>query len=283
MKKRILIPTDFSANAFNAINYAMELYKEVDCEFFIFHSYYLSGYSKDNLLTPEPSAEDIEKVRVKSERSMDKLKSRMDVFAQNPKHSYRYLDEWGSFYDLMEETVKRENIEFVIMGTQGQSDKKTVVLGSNAVNVMERIRSCPVLAVPATVQFIKPNEIVFPTSYLTDYQATELDILVEISQLTNAPVRILHVQKDKILNKTQIKNKEILETILATVPHTHHTLYDMEIKDGVRSFVQSRESDMIAFINRKHNFFGSIFSNPMVKELGKYSNVPLLAVHDIKK
>lgn len=283
MKKRILIPTDFSANAFNAIKYAMELYKEQDCEFFIFHSYYLSGYSKDNLLTPEPTDKEIERVRVKSDRNMTKLKNQMSSFEQNPKHSFRYLDEFGPFYDLMEETVKKENIQFVIMGTQGQSDKKTVILGSNAVNVMERIRSCPVMAIPATVTYNAPNEIVFPTSYLTDYQETELDILVEISQLTNAPIRILHVQKDKTLSKSQLKNKDLLASILAPVPHTYHTLYDLDIKDGVRSFVQSRESDMIAFINRKHNFFGSIFSNPMVKELGKYSNVPLLAVHDVKK
>ena len=28
MKKKILLPTDFSKNAYNAINYAIELYKE---------------------------------------------------------------------------------------------------------------------------------------------------------------------------------------------------------------------------------------------------------------
>ncbi|WP_254788362.1 universal stress protein [Cellulophaga baltica] len=43
--KRILIPTDFSHNANNAINYAIELYKRESCEFFILHSYYLTGYS----------------------------------------------------------------------------------------------------------------------------------------------------------------------------------------------------------------------------------------------
>ncbi|QAA80522.1 universal stress protein [Aequorivita sp. H23M31] len=283
MKKRILIPTDYSTNAFNAIKYALELYKEESCEFFIFHSYYLSGFSKDNLLTPEPTDAELERVRIKSERNMSKLKVQMKSFEENPHHSFQYMDVFGSFYDVMEETVKKESIEFVIMGTQGESDKKTVVLGSNAVNVMERIRTCPVMAIPATVAFSKPNEIVFPTSFLTDYKETELDVLREISRLTDAPIRILHVQKDKKLSKTQMKNKALLESILGSVPHTYHTLYDLEIKDGVRSFVQSRESDMIAFINRKHNFFGSIFSNPMVKELGKYSNVPLLAVHDVKK
>jgi hypothetical protein len=54
------------------------------------------------------------------------------------------------------------------------------------------------------------------------------------------------------------------------------------LQEGVRCFVQSRESEMIAFVNKKHNFFGSIFSNPMVKELGMHTNVPLLAMHDLR-
>ncbi|HAV54977.1 MAG TPA: universal stress protein, partial [Aequorivita sp.] len=63
MKKRILIPTDFSRNAWNAIKYAMELYKREPAEFFLLHTYYLSGYSKENLLSPEPTEEALQKVR----------------------------------------------------------------------------------------------------------------------------------------------------------------------------------------------------------------------------
>jgi hypothetical protein len=39
---------------------------------------------------------------------------------------------------------------------------------------------------------------------------------------------------------------------------------------------------MIAFMNKKHHFFGSIFSNSMVKDLGDTANVPLLALHDLR-
>src|SRR5690606_27856860 len=141
---------------------------------------------------------------LESERNMDKLKANILSFEQNPRHSFRYLDEFGPFYKLMEETVKREGIEFVIMGTQGETDNKTVILGSNAVNVMEKIRSCPVLAIPSTVLFKEPNEIVFPTSFRTHYKEKELSTLVEISRLLNAPIRILHVQKGRALSKPQI-------------------------------------------------------------------------------
>lgn len=282
MKKRILIPTDFSRNAYNALKYAMELYKREYCEFFILNSYYLSGYSKDNLLSPTPTDKDLAKVKDKSEKNMERLKVKMGYYEENEKHSFYYLSEFGSFFDVLKNVVEKKDIELVVMGTQGETDNKTVILGSNAVNAMEKIRKCPVLAIPATVLFKDPNEIVFPTSFRTHYKQRELATLVEIARLLNSPIRILHVQKGKALTKAQLENKQLLETILDPASFTHHRLYNVDLKDGVSCFVQSRESEMIAIVNKKHNFFGSVFSNPMVKELGKHANVPLLAMHDLR-
>jgi nucleotide-binding universal stress UspA family protein len=282
MKKRILIPTDFSRNAWNAIKYAMELYKREYVEFFILHTYYLSGYSKENLLSPEPTEEALKKVQEASEKDMEKLKVQMGFYEENDNHTFQYMSEFGSFFDVMKKTVEKQDIELVIMGTQGETDNKTVILGSNAVNAMEKIRNCPVLAIPSNVLFKDPNEIVFPTSFRTHYKEKELATMVEISRCTNSPIRILHIQKGKNLSKSQLENKALLEKILEPAAYTHHTLYNVDLRDGVSCFVQSRQSEMIAIVNKKHNFFGSVFSNPMVKELGKHTNVPLLAMHDLR-
>lgn len=282
MKKRILIPTDFSKNAWNALKYAMELYKREDCEFFILHTFYHSGYSKDNLLIPEPTEKEHLATKENAERNMEKLKVQMGLFEENDKHTFKYITEFGSFFDVLKKTVEEQDIELVIMGTQGETDNKTIVLGSNAVNAMEKIRNCPVFGIPANTVYKDPNEIVFPTSFNTHYKEKELETLVEISRLTNAPIRILHVKKGKKLTEDQEENKALLERILDAAEFTHHKLYNIDLQEGVRCFVQSRESEMIAFVNKKHNFFGSIFSNPMVKELGMHTNVPLLAMHDLR-
>lgn len=281
MNKRILIPTDFSPNAYNAIKYAMALFATERCEFFILNSYYLSGYSKDNLLSPEPTEEEREQVKGNSERGMKQLKAQMRPFEAESQHSFTYLNEFGPFYDTLNRVVESKDVALVIMGTRGHSDSKNVILGSNAVNVMEKIRYCPVMAIPSHLTYSAPNEIVFPTSFLNTYKEKELDVMLLLAKLTNAPIRVLHVQKDRTLTDAQLKIKAQLDAILAPVPYTYHTLYDMDVNDGVRSFVQSRESEMIAFVNKKHNFFGGIFSNPMVRELGKTANVPILAMHDV--
>lgn len=42
-----------------------------------------------------------------------------------------------------------------------------------------------------------------------------------------------------------------------------------------------RESDMVAFINRKHKFFAGILNQPLVKGIAYNSKVPVLVMHDV--
>ncbi|WP_452228072.1 universal stress protein [Lacinutrix sp. MEBiC02404] len=282
MKKKILLPTDFSENAFNAINYAIALYKKEPCEFYIVHSYYLSGYNKNNRLSAEPTDEKLKEVKERADKNMEGLKvqTRFNDFSNN--HTLHFLNVFGSFNDVLKDIVEKEDIKLVIMGTHGETDDRNAVLGSNAVNAMEKIRNCPVLTIPGDYIFKDLNEIVFPTGFKIPYKENELATLIEISKLADAPIRVLHIQKNKKWTKEQLENKELLHQILDTTSFTHHDLFHLDLQEGVRCFAQSRGSDMIAFINKKHSFFGSIFSNPMVKDLGNNANVPVLALHDLR-
>ncbi|NNE77965.1 MAG: hypothetical protein HKN31_12940 [Pricia sp.] len=165
------------------------------------------------------------------------------------------------------------------MGTKGVTGTRGVIFGSNTVNAMEKIRECPVLAVPKDVRFSAPQEIVFPTDYKSAFKRRELVYLVEVAKMHDAAIRILYVAKNPDLNEKQGNNKQLLDDILETVDHSFHTLSQKDVSDGITSFVESRGSDMIAFINHKHFFFGSVFSKPLVKEIGYDATVPILALH----
>ncbi|MEP0213955.1 MAG: universal stress protein [Cellulophaga sp.] len=281
MKKKILLPTDFSANSNNAIHYAIQLYKEEQCEFFILHSCYVPGYAKSNLLSLDNVDQTLTAAKEAAAEKMEELKKQPPFNVTNTNHTFEYLIKIGDLTDNLKETIKRNNIALVVMGTRGETDSKHLILGSNAVVTMEKVRACPVLAIPGHIAYKAPSEIVFPTSFKTTYTKAELATLVEIASLTNAPIRVLYIQKNLDFSNKQIENKALLNTILKPTTFTHHKLYSQNLHNGVRSFVQSRDSGLIAFVNKKHNFFGSIFSNPMVKDLGNNTNVPILALHNL--
>ena len=102
--------------------------------------------------------------------------------------------------------------------------------------------------------------------------------LIEIAKMHEASIRFLYVNKKPELTEIQENNKQLLDDILETAEHSFHTLSKKNIAESLTTFVESRESDMIAFINKKHFFFGSVFSKPLVKEIGYDATVPILAL-----
>ena len=280
MQKHILIPTDYSKNAFNAIVYALELFAEEECSFHIFHSYFLGMAAKGNLFFPEPAQHEYDTLARQSEDSLKRLKTKVGLLADNPKHTLHFSHKLGTLIESIQEKVKLENIDLVIMGTRGITDDSEVAYGRNSVNVMEDIRQCPVLAVPANVSYKSINEIVFPTNFKSEFNDKEMQTFVKIARQEKSPIRILHIGKESDLSERQQNNRKQLDISFEASEHTYHWLEKTPVKEAVLSFVNERHSGMIAFVNRKHWFFGSVFSNPLVKSLGVHSKVPILALHD---
>ncbi|WP_339628611.1 universal stress protein [uncultured Maribacter sp.] len=279
MDKRILVPTDFSKNALNAIRYALNLYKEIKCEFYFLNIFRLDSYSTDNLFIPEPDSVEYEAAKTRSEEELDKLLDILKLHHDNLKHSYHTISTFNFLEEALKQIIAEKDIDLVVMGTQGATGAKGLIFGSNTVNAMEKIRECPVLAVPEDVRFSSPKEIVFPTDYKTAFKRKELSYLLEISKMHDTAIRVLYIAKNAELNDEQMNNQKLLGDILGNLKHSFHTLSKKDVSDGLTGFVESRDSDMIAFINHKHFFFRSIFSKPLVKEIGYNAIVPFLALH----
>ena len=283
MKRKILLPTDFSINAWHAIRYALELYKNEVCAFYILNAFNSKGYFIDSLMVPEPGEGKYEATKLKSEKGLTKVLD-MLMFSDdgNPKHSFNTISVFNNPLEAIKSVVEEKDIEIVIMGTRGETNSKSVMYGSNAINVMEKIRNCPVLVVPLKAEHVRPEEIVFPTSYKTHFKRRELNYLIDIAKRCDASIRILHVLEDDELNNKQINNKKLLEEYFNGLDYSFHVMSYMSVPVAINCFVESRESDMVAFINKKHAFFGSILSQPLVKDLGSHSKIPMLVMHDLR-
>ncbi|WP_282117871.1 universal stress protein [Maribacter aquivivus] len=279
MDKRILIPTDFSKNALNAIRYALNLYKEIKCEFYFLNVFRLYSYNTDSLFIPEPGSGEYEAAKKNSEEEFIKLLDILELHHDNSKHTYHTISTYNFLSEAIRQTIAEKDIDLVVMGTQGTTGATGVIFGTNTVQTMEKIRECPVLAIPETIRFSSLKEIVFPTDYTTAFKRKELKYLIEISKIHNVNIRILYIAKNSELNEKQINNQKLLEAILSEVNYSFHTLSKKNVADGITTFVESRNSDMIAFINKKHIFFNNIFSKPLVKEIGYKATIPILALH----
>lgn len=283
MRHKILLPTDFSKNSMKAINYAKELYKNETCDFYLLNVFSATSNILDSLLNMEPGSELYETAKLHSENGLAKF---YDMIAMsdydNPKHHSEVVSTFNNVIEAIKIIVEKKDIEMIVMGTKGETNDSAVVYGSTAVYVMEKIRNCPVIVVPEAAKQELPKEIVFPTSFKTHYKRRELKYLTDIAKKCNATIAILHVSEEDKLDKSQEENKQLLKDILEGTNYKFHSLSHASVETAVNLFVQSRASDMVAFINKKHAFFESIFTKPMVKDISFRSKVPILVMHDLR-
>jgi nucleotide-binding universal stress UspA family protein len=281
MKKKILIPTDFSNNATNAITYAANLYKDTECDFYLLNTYDINNPSRGELRNNNPQELSFESEKVKSENGLSKTIEMIDFKQQNRKHHYHVISLQEDPLEAITAIVEKKDIELVVMGTKGSHNRTNRLFGSNTINIMENLRSCPVMGIPLDADNMQVKEIVFPTNYKTPFKRRELVHLVEIAQLHDANICVLYISDQVALNTDQEEHQQLLNDCFSDASHSFHQVKADETTEGIQRFIESRDSDMIAFINSKHTFFGGIFSTPMVKELGLFSKIPILVLHDI--
>ncbi|WP_299113956.1 universal stress protein [uncultured Winogradskyella sp.] len=283
MRHKILLPTDFSDNAWHAINYATELYKGQETDFYILNVFSATSNLIESFINLEPGSELYETKKWDSENGLAKVLEKLILREKSDrKHRFKTISMFNNTIEAIKLVVDKKDIELIIMGTKGETYSRSTAFGSTAIYVMEKVRNCPVIVVPNKAEIRLPKEIVFPTGFKTYYKRRELKHLTDIAKKSDAEIVVLHVKESDKLSETKKENKALLEEILQDTKYKFHMLSHNAVITAINIFVESRNSDMVAFINRKHTFFGSILTNPMVKEISFHLNVPILAMHDLK-
>ena len=186
--KQLLVPTDFSANSWNALEYAVRLFKNKPCIFYILHIGDLrhSDVNSNSFVFPT------EKVSVSVKEKLNTLFERIKTLPINENHNFISLQEYGNFINLIRKTITEKKIDLVVMGTKGASGIKASIIGSNTGDVITKV-FCNVLVIPEKAQIRIPKEIVFATDYTLFYTYPILKTLTEILRISNAMFHVLNV------------------------------------------------------------------------------------------
>ena len=138
--KKILLPTDFSANAQTALNAALSTAKKFDSDLYILNTYNINvgHYGFFDQLE--------DKVKDASKNEMTKLKE--SVLASGfPEDKLHLFSEHGILTDIVKKMNKQFDFDLLIMGTKGASGVEEVLIGSRTADVVSSIQ-VPVLVVP---------------------------------------------------------------------------------------------------------------------------------------
>ena len=278
--QRILIPTDFSDNSWNAIKYCLELFKNVKCTFFLLHVNPIPPYSAAGSSVRTTTAVLKDAMIKDSKVELKKLQKRIIDFSDNSNHAFTSKALYDYFVDSVKREVQENKIDMIVMGTKGASGLKRVTVGSNTGDVITKVK-CPLLAVPENAVYKIPKEIAFPTDYHIAYDMKVLDTLIAMIRMNDSTLRIVHIsKKGEDLSEEQVDNKDFLHEYLRGVGHSFHSLTGTRLEAAIQCFVESRDIDMVAMVAKNLNFFQRILFKPAVEEISYHTDIPFLVLHE---
>lgn len=271
----ILVPTDFSNNANNALEYAAEL-AAISGARMVLLNVYTPIVSRGNvvgaLLTEEigearkEGAEKLEVIRVTLKNEYEQINCQPQV----------------AVGEAVEEILKASielKADLIVMGTLGASNLTRSLFGSNTASVVEKSK-CPVLCIPSTCAFKKPEKILFATNF--SYH--DIQGVVRLSKLAAAfdsEIVLGHV--DTSIHEENDSAEKSMEKFLLEAERasqypkiSQKIVNDHNVSMGLDAIIQEGAVDMVALSTHKRNFFEKFYNPSLTKKLAMYTSIPLV-------
>jgi nucleotide-binding universal stress UspA family protein len=280
--RNILIPTDFSANAMNALKYAAELFKYDICNFFIMHAYQDEIFKDEELIQQETLVKVTQQVSKKSQSNLEKVLKDIKKASPNPRHNFSVISANNMLVDEADKIVDEENIDIVVMGTRGNTNDKKLTFGSHTLQVLRYVQ-CPVLAIPENYIGIQPRHILFPTNYLIPYKRRELKLLCELAVPYRAIIDMLYVSSSDKLSIRQQNNQSFLKDELCKNQVNIKTVKNENITNAICNYIEENDVDLLVMVNTRHSFFENIFFKSKIDEISLRIDIPFLALQNIRR
>lgn len=277
--KNILIPTDFSKNAWNAIVYAMQFLKDKKCTIYFLHTYTPAFYRMDYALggTVYSAIPDFgaDQALAQLEKTLDDVKTQFP----NPNHSLKMVSAFNTLTDEILELTIKKDIDLVIMGTQGATGAKQLFLGSNTVFTIRKVRT-PILAIPNECTFTPIKKILFPSDFRDAYSKKEVQTIIEMARMYDAEITVLNVWEVYELTQRQEKNKDLLLGYLTNVSYKQVQVKGKKLSEAILDYIDHNDVDLLTMMNRDHSFFERVLTRQSIDQIGFHVQDPFLVVHD---
>jgi len=279
--KRILVPTDFSNNAYNALFYATRLFEHQSCHFYILNTYEVNTPILTSRIDTSKGDVLFKKLCATSEEKLVETKHRITRDTAGLQHTFETISISKELPETIKKTIKSKQIDLVVMGTKGATGAKEIFMGSNTVKVIQKIKTCPVLMIPNEYEFEKPFKIAFPTDFGRFYLEEELSPLIDMARLFTAKIHIFHINEEEKLDELQEYNFVALKKYLKDFDPSVHWISKFSKKAKlINDFIEKMNINMLAMVNYQHSIIEGIIHEPVIKTIGFHPIVPFLVIPD---
>jgi nucleotide-binding universal stress UspA family protein len=272
--KNILVPTDFSDCAHEAVELGFEFAKKASAEIHFLH---LVRTPVDWVKLPLEKEDFYPEIKeeiglAKSKLSQLKRKAeKMGLVCQ----TFLVYDKGREEIDMH---IEHHKHDFVIMGSHGAKGFKEFI-GTNTQRVV-RNSPVPVFIVKKRPEKFEIKNIVFASTFEEDVQGP-FQKVVEFAELMKAKIHLLYVNVPYHFKETDESDNN-MRTFLDKCPKGTCTINIYNALDeerGIQKFTESINADVIAITTHGKSGIMKMISPSITESLVNHSDIPIFSVN----
>lgn len=274
--KKILVPTDFSEQAENALKVAAQIARKHDCEIYLLHMLELPL----DLINPadnDSSSNDLPESIFFMKLAHQKFNSIMkkDYLEGIKVHE---TVEFHEAFDGIMEISSKHGCDLIIMGSSGSKGAKDIFIGSNTEKVV-RHSDIPVLVLKNEFDNFQVNKIMYATNLSTETTNSFLEAK-KFADNFNASVEVVFINtskkfktSDEIEKKREIYYDQVGFTekdVPFVVRNEHNT------ENGIVNYAKQQNFDIISIGTHGRKGINRFINGSLSEDLVNHVKIPVV-------
>ncbi|TXK73569.1 universal stress protein [Mesonia sp. HuA40] len=267
----ILLLTDFSDNAYNALKYAVSLLGKSNCKFHLLTIDKPSSYITGELLAANPEDSIYRRVITENKTKLNNLAEKLQKEINGFNGNFQCHVLFDGFISAIETCIDKYKIDTVVLGTNGASNLEETLFGSNALKVIRQVKVTS-LIIPQHFEYKKMNSILFSEHQNDDLSKKDLNDLAFIFREFQPQLHVLEINQ----NNSNTKHNALEKTSLQFVDYKIHRLSGIPAPYAIQAFCQLFKVDLHALFVKEESFIDRFIQKSTTTEISYQTTVPLL-------
>jgi len=269
--KKILVPTDFSDHAYQALKVAAQIAKKNGAEITLLHMLELPHQGSDAI----GSGHDVPEIMMFKNAAINRLEDLMDDDCLKGLNVTEVIQFELAFNGIMKISEKN-NIDLIIMGSHGASGFKEMFIGSNAEKVV-RNSGVPVLIIKKDAGEFSVEKFVFASDF-TDEIKIPFSKVVSFANKFDAELELVMINTPSSFKPTHVA-VEIIKTFASNFSINKHTINiynDVNVENGILNFADHINADLIGVCTHGRKGIAHFFNGSISEDLVNHSMRPIV-------
>ena len=260
--KTIVVPTDFSPSAENALNYAARLAQITDGALSLLHVYQVP-VSMNDVPVLMVSAEGLKRnADAALERAREQLQFTYPTLAVSVE------SRLGDVAEELKEFCAGVEPFAIVVGKHGASGVERFLFGSTTLSIIRQL-NYPVIAVPdSTTSFRLANLALAADDTASTIPETTIR---EFVQSASSRMHIVHVQEGG-------GDTLYLKNLLPDLHPVYRTIRNEDFLHGIETYVRTHDIDLLIIHPHKHSFLERLFFKTHTAELVEKLKIPVMTI-----